>query len=129
MLVSTMGELSCTTAAEGLSACAELLATFCKFIAINEKAPREVDLPRFLTSSWRQPCLPRQDNACVAEQFPQRNIGTDEICAHFQAVSRWSKQWPHDANQPSARLRRDLRNPPAARRAQERPRPAAGHSA
>src|SRR5262245_50254416 len=39
MLVSTMRELSCATPAEAGSLCAGLLATFCKFIATNEKGP------------------------------------------------------------------------------------------
>src|SRR5215813_7801217 len=39
MLVSTMRELSCATPAEAGSSCAGLLATFCKFIATNEKGP------------------------------------------------------------------------------------------
>src|SRR3954466_344026 len=92
MLVSITGELSCTlsciTAAEALCSCACVLATFCKFIATNETAPREVGLPAvshlfFGVSLY----LPRGDNVSVAGQFPQRNIGTEGICTCFQAVT------------------------------------------
>src|SRR5262249_14762476 len=88
MLVSTMRELSNATPAEAGSSRAGLLATFCKFIATNEKLALGSDPPKFLTSVRRQPCLPRENNVSAASRFPHRNIGTKRICGCFQVVRR-----------------------------------------
>src|SRR5215470_15571846 len=87
MLVSTICELSCTTATEAPSCCAGLRAIICEFMRSIRKPLGNRGTPRLLTSSWRQPCLPRKDNVCVAVRFPQCGIGTEAICACFQGVS------------------------------------------
>src|SRR5882724_3282405 len=87
MLVSTMRELSCTTAAEALLSCAGLCTMLCKFMRRMRSRSGTRVSRRFSPFFGRQPCLPQKDNVCVAMRFPQCDIGTEAICACFQDVS------------------------------------------